>query len=289
MRISFLKKLIPLCFVVGMQPVTRIYLMLGVVILFSGCHKRQNTDSNFESAPNDSFYLFLLIGQSNMAGRGPIEAIDTIVHPNVMMLNQDYEWEPAREPLHFDKPERVGVGPGMAFGKVMAEAFPDVSIGLIPCAAGGSSIEQWHPGAFHDQTQSYPYDDMLKRIQFALNSGVLKGVLWHQGESDSKQESYRVYEQNLVNLIERLRQELNNPNLPFVAGELGDFYAEKNPYADSINAIFKTIPQKVKHTAFVEAEDLTDMGDETHFDSKSARMLGKRYASAMIKLLKMGK
>jgi hypothetical protein len=229
------------------------------------------------------------MGQSNMAGRGPIEAIDTIVHPNVMMLNQDYEWVPAREPLHFDKPAVVGVGPGLAFGKTMSETFPDITIGLIPCAAGGSSINKWQPGALHDQTQSYPYDDMLKRTQFALNSGVLKGIIWHQGESDSRQENYREYEQHLVNLIESLRREFNNPNLPFVVGALGDFYAEKNTYADSINAIIHAIPQKVDQTAFVEAIGLTDLGDETHFDSKSARMLGKRYANAMVKLLKAEK
>lgn len=274
---------------IGMKLMGRISIILGMAILFAGCHKRQNTDSGIEKAPSNGLHLFILMGQSNMAGRGEIAPIDTVVHPNVIMLTQDYEWESAREPLHFDKPDVVGVGPGLAFGKTMAETFPDITIGLIPCAAGGSSINKWQPGALHDQTQSYPYDDMIKRTQFALNSGVLNGIIWHQGESDSNQENYRVYEQHLVNLIERLRREFNNPNLPFVAGELGSFYAEKKPYADSINAIIHAIPQKVTQTAFVEADDLTDLGDETHFDSKSARVLGKRYANAMVKLLKAEK
>jgi len=85
------------------------------------------------------FCLYLLIGQSNMAGRGEVEPEDRVAHPRVLALDRENRWAPAVEPIHFDKPI-AGVGPGRAFGVAMAERDPSVRIGLIPCAAGGSPI-----------------------------------------------------------------------------------------------------------------------------------------------------
>src|SRR5689334_22089321 len=89
--------------------------------------------------------LFLLIGQPNMAGRGAVEAQDREPIPRVFMLNKSDEWVPAVDPLHFDKPEIAGVGIGRTFARVLANADPAATIGLIPSAFGGTSLEEWKP------------------------------------------------------------------------------------------------------------------------------------------------
>ncbi|MGE9291842.1 MAG: sialate O-acetylesterase, partial [Puniceicoccales bacterium] len=106
----------------------------------------------------ENFHLFLLAGQSNMAGRGEVEAEDQVPHSRVFMLNQEGEWVPAVDPVHYDK-KAAGVGPGRSFAMVLAEQDESVAIGLIPAACGGSSILSWVPGGYHSQTKSYPYDD----------------------------------------------------------------------------------------------------------------------------------
>ncbi len=269
---------------IEMKLMMRFNYWVVLIMLITSCQPKKNSQQT-ESLPDvNNFYLYLLIGQSNMAGRGKIEYIDTTAHPRVYVLNQEFEWKTAKEPLHFDKPKLAGVGPGLTFGKAMAAAYPDATIGLIPCAVGGTSIKDWKKGAKHEQTQYYPYDDMLKRTLFALNSGILKGVIWHQGEADSKPGSFNTYEAQLISLIQQLRNELDLPELPFVLGTLGDFVVDDNPYADSINVIIQSIPKKVVKTDYVVSEGLTDKGDAIHFDSQSARELGEKYARAMLKL-----
>ena len=234
-----------------------------------------------------SFHLYVLAGQSNMAGRGAVEQVDRIQHPRVWMLNQANEWVPATDPMHFDKPDVVGVGPGLAFGKAMAEQDPTAFIGLIPTAVGGSPIVTWQPGGYHDQTKTFPYDDAIKRVQVAQRQGTLHGLLWHQGEGDSKPDLVPQYEAALIQLIGRFRQAFNNPQLPVVVGTLGDFYVAKTPAAAQINTILRSLPEHVSRVACVDASGLTDKGDQTHFDTPSARKLGLLYAEAMRKLEKV--
>lgn len=228
-----------------------------------------------------NFHLYMLAGQSNMAGRGKVDSLDKTPHPRVWMLNKANEWVPAREPMHFDKPTVVGVGPGLAFGKEIVEQNPDVFIGLIPTAVGGSAIDAWQPGGYHEQTKNYPYDEAIKRVQVAQQSGTLHGILWHQGESDSKPELAAVYEQKLVQLIGRFRDVFRSPAVPVVVGTLGDFYITKNPAATEINAVLVKLPTHLSRVACADASGLTDGGDATHFNAQSARELGRRYAKAM--------
>src|SRR5258708_37512247 len=96
-------------------------------------------------APQD-LRLFLLIGQSNMAGRGAIEPQDREPIARVLMLNKAMEWVPAIDPMHFDKPEVIGVGIGRSFARLLAQQNPSVTIGLIPAAFGGTSLDEWKPG-----------------------------------------------------------------------------------------------------------------------------------------------
>ncbi len=134
----------------------------------------------------------------------------------------------------------------------MAKANPAVRIGLIPCAVGGTAIESWQPGALDKVTKKYPYDDALARIREAMKTGVVKGIIWHQGEANSDPVKGAGYPKKLSELIERLRMEIKDPNLPFVAGELGP-YREKHSI---INDQLKQLPQTVKHTRVASSEGL---------------------------------
>jgi hypothetical protein len=227
------------------------------------------------SGAEPDFHLYLLIGQSNMAGRGNVDDESKTAHPRVLMLNKAKEWVPATDPMHFDKPA-AAVGPGLAFGKLMAEQNPKVRIGLIPCAVGGSAIRAWMPGAEDKATKTHPYDDMLERAKAALKTGELKGILWHQGESDLKNPGYG---KDLTELVERLRKDLAAPNVPFIASELSPL----NPKTADAVAEFNKIVHGLNFPgyAWISGEGLEDRGDKLHYNTASARTLGKRYAEKM--------
>jgi hypothetical protein len=222
-----------------------------------------------------NFHVYLLIGQSNMAGRGAPDAESKRINERILMLDSQNRWLPATDPVHFDKPEAVGVGPAIGFANGMLEKDSKIKIGLIPCALGGSPIKVWEPGAVY-LNKFHPYDDAIARAQLAMKRGVLKGILWHQGESDNDSVRAAAYIQKLTILIHRLRSDLKQPSLPFVAGEIGYFNK-----TDHINKVIDQLPGQVAHTAVVSADGLTHKGDHLHFDTPSARELGKRYATAM--------
>lgn len=223
------------------------------------------------------FHLYLLAGQSNMAGRGAVDSESKQVNPRILMLNRNNEWVVATDPVHFDKPGVAGVGPAIAFAEEMLREDTNIRIGLIPCAWGGSSIKVWQPDSAY--LTGHPYDDAVTRTRIVMRSGILKGILWHQGESDNNTQGAADYAANLQRLIGRFRQTFVLPELPFVAGEIGHF--RDAPVNNSINSL----PSIVPYTAVVSAAGLRDKGDRTHFDTPSARELGRRYARAMKLLL----
>jgi hypothetical protein len=234
----------------------------------------------------EQFHLFLLVGQSNMAGRGVVEEQDRTPDKRLLMFTKAGEWTPAVDPMHWDKPV-AGVGLGRTFATKVAEARPGVTVGLIPCAVGGSPIDAWKPGVFYEPTMSHPWDDAMRRTKAAMAAGVLKGILWHQGESDSTDALAAGYEAKLHDLITRMRRELGAENVPFIVGQLGMF--EGAPWKEPrkvVDRAHRELPKKVKLTAFVGAEGLKDKGDQVHFDAASYRELGKRYAAAYLTIVK---
>ena len=244
------------------------------------------TAQDVKLPPTEKFHLFLLVGQSNMAGRGTVEAQDRTPHPRVLMLSKADAWVPAIDPLHFDK-AAAGVGLGKTFATLYAEAHPGITVGLIPCAVGGSPIDAWKPGEFYKPTNSHPWDDALRRAHLAQKSGTIAGILWHQGESDSNAKLAPGYEAKLHDLIVRMRKELELPDAPFIAGQMGKFADQ--PWDDARMQVDKThqeLPKKMKRTAFVSAEGLNHRGDRIHFDSASCREFGKRYFAAFQSLQK---
>lgn len=238
-----------------------------------------------ELPPPERFDLFLLIGQSNMAGRGELADEDRVPHPRVLAFNAEEQWVPAVDPIHFDKPTMVGVGLGRTFGIALADQAPDVTIGLIPCAVGGSPIDAWTPGSYYAPTKSHPWDDALRRAKAATQHGKLRGILWHQGESDCNAESADAYQQKLDDLIHRLRLELDAPEIPVIVGQLGQFPERPwNEFRQTVDCAHRELPQRVTRTAFVPSDGLVHGGDEVHFDAASYREFGRRYASVFLSL-----
>ena len=219
--------------------------------------------------------IFLLIGQSNMAGRGKVEDQDEVSHPRIFKQTEDMKWVPAIDPLHFDKPEIIGVGLGSSFARVVANAESNAVIGLVPAAFGGSSLDEWGPGTKH-------YTNAIERTQLALSKGGrLRAILWHQGESDRAPEKMATYPRRFADLVARLRADLAAPHVPIIVGEL--FVGQ--PANGPMNAMLNALPKTVTRCATVSAKDLTDIGDDqTHFDSPSLRELGRRYAEAFFTL-----
>ncbi len=232
----------------------------------------------------ENFFLFLLAGQSNMAGRGAVEATDRIPHPRVLALDKAGKWVPAVAPIHFDKPV-AGVGLASAFAETIADKYPGVTIGLIPAACGGSPISSWEPGGYHGQTKSHPWDDAIARSRIAMRDGVLKGILWHQGESDAKAGLAEVYELKLSDLFQRFRKALGTPDVPIVLGQLGRFADNPwNEYRERINEAHLEVARTLPHVAFVRSNGLTPKSDNVHFDTKSLRIFGQRYAEAYLRI-----
>jgi len=215
--------------------------------------------------------IYLLIGQSNMAGRAELSKPESAAVAGCYLMNSKGQWEPATNPLNRYSTIRKGLGkqklgPGSAFAVAIRDAHPDTALGLVVNAKGGTKIEQWQKGTNF-------YNQALERTRAAMKSGTLKGILWHQGESDAK--APEGYAEKLQQLVRDIRDDLGSPELPFVAGEVGN--------SEAINQQIRKLPSKVPGTAVVSAEGLT-LFDKAHFDQRSANLLGKRYAEEMLKL-----
>jgi hypothetical protein len=213
---------------------------------------------------------------------GEIGEEDRTPHPRVLAFTADGRWEPAVEPVTRDRKGGLGVGPGLAFGKAMAERDPGVTIGLIPCAVGGTPLSRWQKGGDL-------YADAVRRAKLAMEVGTLKGVIWHQGENDAaEEERAKSYGDRLAGAVRDLRIDLGTPELPFVAGQLGEFlYARsgnKSPFARTVNEALAALPGRLAHSACVPSAGLGHKGDELHFDAAAERELGRRFAAEMLRL-----
>lgn len=251
-------------------------IVIALAALIIGVDARQPT----APAADDGYHLFLLVGQSNMAGRGHVEPQDRVPIPRVLMLDRSRRWVPAVDPMHFDKPV-AGVGLGRSFAAAVSQAHPEWTIGLVPAAVGGSPIDAWRPGVFYKATNSHPWDDAIARVTAARTSGRVAAILWHQGESDATPELAPGYEAKLHDIIARLRTALDAPDMPFIAGQLGQFPdVPWDTARRTVDAAHRSLPDKVPQTAFVSSDGLVHLGDKVHFDAASVRELGKRYAAA---------
>jgi hypothetical protein len=257
----------------------RTFFFLAFSICLANTDATTNASAKVKLPSKKNFHIYLLMGQSNMAGRGNIEAEDKTPHPRVYFFTSN-RWEIAVDPIHRDRKSGLGVGPGLNFGKVLADKFSGATIGLVPCAVGGTPLVRWSRGGDL-------YSNALQRATIAIRDGTLKGIIWHQGENDSqREEDANTYGQRLAKMIKDIREDLGAKDLPFVVGQIGEFLytRDKSPFARKINEALAKIPEIVPHTGCALSKDLNHKGDGVHFDSASERELGRRYAAEMIRL-----
>ncbi len=242
-------------------------------------------DASELSGETERLDVFLLIGQSNMKGRGVMPA-EPLKDPQIIMLHKKTdEWFHARHPLHhvgdpkdFSGSDNAGVGPGLAFAQTLIQSQPNSRIALIPCAVGGSNIQQWRKG-------QRLYDETVRRARIALEQGPegetrLAGALWLQGESDStSQEKIDAYPGKLKQLIADLRADTGVADLPFIVCTIGELKPESKEARAAINAILLDLPNQVPTTACVDSREFAaDIGDKVHFDTVTQEKHGKLFA-----------
>lgn len=225
-------------------------------------------------------HAFLMAGQSNMAGRGFPSETAPISSPRLWVLRNG-RWQPMYTPVNGDRPfSGVSLAESFAFRYSISH---DTDVGLIPCADGDTSLDDWAEGGLL-------FDHAILQAQLAARTAKLCGILWHQGEGDCGIKQYPLYEEKLKQLFLAFRRELKQPSLPIVMGELGDFLAfcPLNPALKNyvyINAALKRIAATLPQTALASADGLTSNPDMLHFNSASLRILGIRYADALESLL----
>ena len=228
-------------------------------------------------------YAFLLIGQSNMSGRGSLAELTDISRENIFVLREE-GWEKAVEPVVRDRPFSAQ-GLSLTFANCV-HMLTGEDIGLIPASLGGSPIKDWQPG-------EALFENAVAAAERAVSMGAkLAGILWHQGESDSlRKEDVSVYRERLSAMTEEIKKRTDalkeaypdgvlSP-LPFLMGELGG-YLDRNPdslYHREVNEIMHAFVKDKPEFAVTKANDLKDKGDLLHFSTLSLRRLGLRYAN----------
>ena len=218
----------------------------------------------------------LLIGQSNMAGRGYLHEVTPIYNENIFMLRNG-RWQMMTEPIHFDR-SVAGVGPAASFAQAWCNANKNEQIGLIPCAEGGSSIDEW-------SKESTLFRNAVSEAKFAMENSELIAILWHQGESDGRSKKYKNYYHKLNILVNSFRKELGDLEVPFIVGGLGN-YLGKSGFGrscveyDLINQELLKYVENNRNCYFVTGEKLYPNPDGIHINAESQRRFGIRYFKA---------
>lgn len=229
-------------------------------------------------------WVFIMAGQSNMAGRGMVEPKDTIPVIRLLSINKEGQLIIAKEPLHFYEPSLTGLDCGYSFGKTMIRNIPgNVSVLIIPTAIGGSSISQWLGDSLYRNVKLY--SNFIEKIAIAKQYGIIKGILWHQGESDANDKNIPLYKERLSKLFIKFRSAVGNNNLPILLGELGSFSKDKENFS-LINKAIHDYSVQDKNTTVITTSDLKDKGDSLHFNSKGQRKMGRRFAEAYLNKFK---
>lgn len=219
---------------------------------------------------------FLMIGQSNMAGRGFIHEVTPIYNERIQMLRNG-RWQMMAEPINFDRPVS-GISLAASFADAWSRQSQEDIIGLIPCAEGGSTLNEWG-------VDEALFKHAIAEAKFAMQNSELTGILWHQGESDSLGGNYKVYYEKLLVIVNAIRKELNAPDIPLIIGGLGDFlgkvgFGKGCTEYNFINEELKKFAFEQDNCYFVTASGLTSNPDGIHIDAISQRKFGLRYFEA---------
>ncbi|MEQ6118790.1 sialate O-acetylesterase [Reichenbachiella sp. MALMAid0571] len=268
----------------------RVFKICLLFVVLIGCGEDMDGQipvitKELELPLKENLWIFMMAGQSNMAGRATIEPKDKLTNNRILTINSKNEIIVAKEPLHFYEPSGAGLDCGISFGTEMLKSIPEnVSILLIPMAVGGSSITQWINNDTHRGVNLL--SNFTQRLKSSQNLGIIKGILWHQGEADAHSENaIQVYEDNMRTLFGKFRTIAGNISLPIVAGKLGSYAVNQTSW-DKINESIVAYSLSDEFCEVIETSDLEDKGDRVHFNSNAQRILGKRYAEVMLKWVK---
>lgn len=253
--------------------------------------------------PDPNFYIFLCFGQSNMEGFPGVEEQDKTVDKRFQVfatvdfasLNRKARtWYDAVPPLSRGN---AGIGPADYFGRTLVANLPEnVRVGVINVSVAGCKIELFQK----DQYQAYaatapawmaniikqydgnPYQHLVAMAKLAQKDGVIKGILLHQGESNTNDKEWPnkvkgIYE----NLVKDL--ELKPEAVPLLAGELVN--ADQNGACASMNAIIAELPKTLSNAHVISSKGCEGRSDRLHFTPAGYRELGKRYGEKMLSLL----
>lgn len=230
--------------------------------------------------PRENVWIFILAGQSNMAGRGVVQPMDTVPDNRILTINAQNEIVFAKEPLHFYEPQLAGLDCGMSFARRLIKDVDDnVTILLIPAAVGGSSSHQWLGDSLHRGVRLMT--NFQERVSSAAKFGVIKGILWHQGESDTNDQSIPGYGDRLKSIFTAFRRHCHNPKLPILIGKLGSF-SENQDRWNAINQAIEKYTSKDKYAFIVETADLKSKEDKIHFAAEGQRTMGVRMAESFL-------
>ena len=258
-------------------------------------------------AQNPKFHIYLCLGQSNMEGSAKIEPQDTVVNKRFQVLEavdcdnlkrKKGQWYTAVPPLSRCT---TGLTPADYFGREMIANLPeDVTVGVINVAVGGCKIElfdkdnyeayvntapQWLKSTVA-QYDGNPYARLVEMAKIAQKDGVIKGILLHQGESNTND---TLWTKKVKVVYDNLLKDLNlkAESTPLLAGEV--VHADQNGICASMNKIIATLPQTIPNSYVISSSGCPDGADNLHFTAEGYRMLGKRYASKMLEVLKISK
>lgn len=260
--------------------------------------------NNYSYAQDPNFHIYLCFGQSNMEGHARFEAQDTTnVSDRVKVLQAvdcpdlsrlKGNWYTAVPPLSRCN---TGLTPADYFGRTLIDHLPkEVKIGLINVAVGGCKIElfdkdnyksytatapEWMKGMI-GQYEGNPYGRLVELAKIAQKEGVIKGVLLHQGESNTGDS---LWTKKVKIVYDNLLKDLNlkENSVPLIAGEV--VHADQGGICAGMNGIIGTLPQVIPNAYIISSKGCTIHADKLHFDAAGYRLLGKRYADKMLSLL----
>lgn len=221
---------------------------------------------------------FLMIGQSNMAGRGYLNDVKQIYDEKIKVLVNG-RWQTMTEPINFDRPTS-GIGLAASFAGAWRLKNDQEEIGLIPCADGGTSLDDW-------DVEGVLFENAVFQAKLALRTSKLNGILWHQGENDSFGGLSALYYNKLNIIVDAFRAELDAADVPFIAGGLGDFlsggrYGQYFREYNQVNSALQKFAETKPNCYFVTANGLIANEDGLHFDAVSQRKFGIRYFEAFL-------
>ena len=279
----------------------------GAVINTSGIELKEKIEFSFstkekvvhEKDPN--FHIYLCFGQSNMEGQGAIESQDKTVDERFQVLQAldctdlgtKGEWRVAVPPLCQCA---SGLSPADYFGRTLIDSLPtDVTIGVINVAIGGCDIRLFDKDIYQDYTNTYPekwfqdkiaayegnpYQYLIELAKQAQKDGVIKGILLHQGETNTGDDQWPLYVKKIYeDMLDDLS--LSADDVPLLAGEV---LAGEENCCSSMNNIINTLPEYVSTAHIISSEGCPGQ-DNAHFNSAGYRTLGERYAETMLLLL----